>query len=34
MEKTGELISAMIAYYFGDVKRINHFLKSIALQEP
>ena len=27
MKKTGALVSAMIAYYAGDVKRINHFLK-------
>lgn len=27
MQKTGKLISAMIDYYAGDVRRINHFLK-------
>lgn len=27
MKKTGSLISNMISYYAGDVKRINHFLK-------
>lgn len=27
MKKTGSLISNMISYYSGDVKRINHFLK-------
>ncbi|MDT8715168.1 HD domain-containing protein [Clostridium sp. 19966] len=30
MKPTGELISAMIEYYSGDVKRINHFLKVNA----
>ena len=27
MKKTGEIIAAMIHYYEGDPKRINHFLK-------
>lgn len=31
MKKTGEIMQAMIAYYAGDVRRINHFLKVFAL---
>lgn len=27
MSKKSELISEMIKYYAGDVKRINHFMK-------
>ncbi len=27
MAKTGDIISAMIAYNAGDIKRVNHFLK-------